>query len=324
MSAPEISPSREIEAVVQRLMRALSQGDCDTVMNLFSDDPALTYIGTADEEVWTRDMLRRGYADYIRAIPEFAFSDVQVTAYETGTLGWAFWTANWRFAGSDRDIRFRTTTVLRLEKGHWRVIQLHNSTPVSNVENIGYDYTRLDELVAAARQSHAGEWSGIATIMFTDIAGSAAIAAAVGDARWLDLVGRHLDGVAAIVGETGGRMVKTLGDGTMSTFGSARAALAAATAIQRALGDTREEPRLRARIGIHTGEVLQTTDDFFGTVVNKAARVAGAAQPGEIRVSEETRMMVGDTPDAHFTDPQRAALKGLADDQVLHRLEWRE
>ena len=80
---------------------------------------------------------------------------------------------------------------------------------------------------------------------------------------------------------------------------------------------------MQVRIGIHTGEVVASGDDFFGTVVNKAARVAEQAAPGETRVSDETRLMVGNAPEFAFGDPLIAPLKGMPGDHVIHRLEWR-
>ncbi|KUJ76986.1 hypothetical protein AVO45_10905 [Ruegeria marisrubri] len=323
MQGPAITPSRELEAVANRLMEALSEGDADVVMNLLSEDGAMLYVGTAEEEVWTADMLRRGFADFVKAIPSFGYSKVEVHAFSAGNIGWAFWTAVWRFAGSDQDIRFRTTMVFALEKGQWRVVHMHNSTPVSNVEYVGQHHARLEELVAAARESHSHSLSGVATIMFTDIANSAAIVSAIGDSRWLDLVTAHLNRVEEIVTRNGGKLVKTLGDGTMSTFGSASSAMSAAIAVQRSLASSPEEPRLQSRIGVHTGEVLQTTDDFYGTVVNKAARIASTASPGEIRVSDATRIMVGGSSDFAFSDLACVALKGLEGEHMVYRLDWR-
>ena len=98
--------------------------------------------------------------------------------------------------------------------------------------------------------------------------------------------------------------------------------MTAAKAIQLSLSKARQEPELQVRIGIHTGDVVQASGDFFGTVVNKAARVAGAAGPGEIRVSEATKIMVGGASEFSFADTARITLKGLEGEHQIHRLDW--
>jgi class 3 adenylate cyclase len=75
------------------------------------------------------------------------------------------------------------------------------------------------------------------------------------------------------------------------------------------------------RIGIHTGSVVQTSDDFFGTVVNKAARIAALAAPGEIQVSDATRKMVGDTQDYRLANTRSVQLEGFEGEHIIHRLK---
>ena len=120
-----------------------------------------------------------------------------------------------------------------------------------------------------------------------------------------------------------GQFVKSLGDGTMSSFPSARQALSAAQAIQKTLAQQTDEPRLSLRIGLHTGDVVQSDDDFFGSVVNLAARITGAAEPGTILVSDVTRAMVGASPDFTFAALAPVHLKGFDGSYKTHVLDWR-
>jgi class 3 adenylate cyclase len=113
-----------------------------------------------------------------------------------------------------------------------------------------------------------------------------------------------------------------MGDGTMSSFPSARRALSAAQEIQRAMAAAGDEPRLALRIGLHTGEVVQAQDDFFGSVVNKAARIAASAGEGDIRLSDVTRAMIGAAPEFDFDGPETVLLKGLDGEHRLYRLGW--
>ena len=92
----------------------------------------------------------------------------------------------------------------------------------------------------------------------------------------------------------------------------------AAQAIQAQVSAARAEPPIDIRIGIHTGEVIRAMDDFFGTVVNKAARIADTALPGEVRVSDATQLIVGDA--FAYSDPIEVDLKGISGTQSVYVL----
>ena len=74
---------------------------------------------------------------------------------------------------------------------------------------------------------------------------------------------------------------------------------------------------IRVRIGLHTGDALQEADQFFGTTVHYAARVASHALAGEILVSSVVRDLVSGGPDVVFLEEREVQLKGL---DGLHRL----
>jgi adenylate cyclase len=85
----------------------------------------------------------------------------------------------------------------------------------------------------------------------------------------------------------GGHLVKRLGDGHMAVFGSPRAGVDAALAIQDGIDAVEiagHRPRLRA--GLHLGRPRKLGGDYLGTDVNIAARVGAAAGPGEVLVSD--------------------------------------
>jgi class 3 adenylate cyclase len=152
----------------------------------------------------------------------------------------------------------------------------------------------------------------LATVMFTDIVGSTERAAAVGDARWRELLSEHQAAVRAELARFRGREVKTLGDGCLATFdGPARAigcglAIAAAS---RALD-------LDTRVGLHCGEVELIGDDIGGIAVHVAARVSDAAGPGEVLVSDTVRDLVAGSR-IEFEDRGVRQLKGIAEERRL-------
>ena len=90
---------------------------------------------------------------------------------------------------------------------------------------------------------------------------------------------------AAIEGHDGW-MFKHTGDGVIAAFGSARAALDAAVEAQRRLG-------LPVRMGVATGEAEQRSEDYFGPVLNRAARIMAAGHGGQILLAASTAGVVG-------------------------------
>ena len=135
-------------------------------------------------------------------------------------------------------------------------------------------------------------------------------------------VNSHIKSLSSVIEAHDGILVKTLGDGTMSTFLSARGALTAERAIQTTISSSIHEPELQIRIGIHTGDVIQSEGDFFGNVVNKAARIASAADPNQILLSETTRVMVGNSGDFNFGSPKLVLLRGFESSQSISELQW--
>lgn len=158
----------------------------------------------------------------------------------------------------------RLTFVFALADGAWKIIHIHLSNPTPNIEKMGVENTVLDDLMAAAKEGFEGLGrEGMASVMFTDVVDSSAIADLVGDRVWTRRINAHLDEVGGLVAKHGGTLVKSLGDGTMSTFTTARTALTAARDIQRTAAADVSEPTLRLRVGVHTGEVIENKGDFL-------------------------------------------------------------
>lgn len=167
---------------------------------------------------------------------------------------------------------------------------------------------------------------GTVTIVFTDIENSTALNETLGDQRWLVILSAHDSIVRARVGSAGGTVVKSRGDGFMLAFPSARQALTAAIDIQRTLVRRNEEESgstpIRVRMGVHTGEVVRQSGDFFGRHVNYAARIADQATGGEILVSELTKALLLGSPEFEFSAPRSASLKGFPGTHVMFGLLW--
>jgi class 3 adenylate cyclase/pimeloyl-ACP methyl ester carboxylesterase len=165
----------------------------------------------------------------------------------------------------------------------------------------------LEEFVTGQRSGSAADIERIlATVMFTDIAGSTQSAVELGDQRWRRVLDDHDRLGRQIVERHRGKLVKTTGDGILATFdGPARAVRCALafTAAARDIG-------VRLRAGVHTGEIETRGHDVGGVAVHAAARVMGCAQPEEVLVSRVVTDLVSGAG-LRFTERGSHELKGL-------------
>ena len=318
-----IRPSPELAAIARRFVEAERAAAGETLEGLLLDSDHLRYIGTAPGEIWGGRSFRDGIARHAAEVPPYEIREDTVEAFEHGQTGWANWLGAVLFPGFERR-ELRYTFVFVLAAGHWRIANSHFSYPVPNQDVAGFDHSAIDDLLEALRQGGVAIGAeGLATIMFTDIAQSTTLAAALGDRQWSQIIARHLNTLREIAEAHGGHVVKTLGDGAMIRFAATGPALAAAIDLQRAVDAEMAEPRLAIRVGLHAGEVIETAGDFFGTVVNKAARIADAAAPGQILVSDAARAMIGAASDLMFDAPVRVAIRGLDGAVEVSALNWR-
>ena len=126
--------------------------------------------------------------------------------------------------------------------------------------------------------------SGLATFLFTDIEGSTRRWEADPEVMRAALAD-HDDVVRTAIEAHGGRVFKHTGDGVCAVFTSPRSAVDAAVAAQREL-------ELPARMGIATGEAELRGADYFGAVLNRAARVMAAGHGGQILLAESTASLL--------------------------------
>ncbi|HUU35318.1 MAG TPA: adenylate/guanylate cyclase domain-containing protein, partial [Vicinamibacterales bacterium] len=115
----------------------------------------------------------------------------------------------------------------------------------------------------------------------------------------------------------GGRVVDMAGDSVLATFETATGAVQAALAIQQRLeGHAHglpEAQRLRFRIGLHLGDVIEKADGtVYGDGVNIAARLQALAAPGRVHASHAVVSAVGGRIDARFDDLGEQIVKNLA------------
>ena len=137
---------------------------------------------------------------------------------------------------------------------------------------------------------------GTVSFLFSDIEGSTRLLQALGGERYRAVFDRHRSLLRNAFARHGGWEAGSRGDGFFVAFPSARAAVAAATAAQRALVD--DESQVRVRMAVNAGAALLDPPDYVGLEVHKAARLMNAAHGGQVLISHSTRVALdGELPD---------------------------
>jgi class 3 adenylate cyclase len=318
-----VEPSEEIRRIVERFTKATVAGDHEAALGRLSGHAGTLIIGNDPGEWWHAGEARAIWARQLEELGSFPVTSYEVEAWEEGTVGWA--SCKETIASSEGIFDARATYVLRLESDEWKIVQIHWSLPKPNVEFLGRALTTsLEELEQAIQLeqpdlSGALAADGTVTIVFTDIVDSTAVIARIGDHAFLPLLRQHHALIQELSAAHSGTVVNRQGDGAMLAFASARRAVSCAKSIQHRVASqlTDGSPPLRVRIGIHAGDALREADDFFGTTVHYAARVAGHAVGGEILVSSVVRDLVAGGSDVTFLEGREVELKGI---EGSHRL----
>jgi predicted ATPase/class 3 adenylate cyclase len=165
--------------------------------------------------------------------------------------------------------------------------------------------------------------SGTFTFLFTDVEGSTRLWERFPQAMKRALE-RHDSILLTAVTASGGKVVKTTGDGLMAVFGSAAEAVRACLAAQRGLMEESwpETGVLRVRMGLHSGEAQPREDDYFGPAVIRGARIMAVGHGGQVLLSGASAALVADQlPDgAALVDLGAHRLKDLGRPEELFQL----
>jgi predicted ATPase len=130
-----------------------------------------------------------------------------------------------------------------------------------------------------------------------------------------EALARHDEILRSAIDAQNGYVFSTGGDGLAAVFSRADSAVAAAAEAQRAFGvePWPEEVPLLVRMGVHTGEVQERDGDYFGPPVNRAARLMGAANGGQLVISALTAELLDGSDDIELVDLGSVQLKGVVD-----------
>lgn len=171
------------------------------------------------------------------------------------------------------------------------------------------------------------------TVLFAAVTGSEELYAALGDLPAVDAITRCLEAFRQAAAESGGRVVKTMGEQIMVLFASPNAAADAAARMQGAVESlvamqeapkARGGPKLGARVAFHAGPVLQHDNDIFGDSVNIASRLVEQATSGQVLTSAETVQLMGAALRNSTRRLYDITVKGKEEQVALCEYLWRK
>ncbi|MBK5232525.1 MAG: adenylate/guanylate cyclase domain-containing protein [Thermoleophilia bacterium] len=186
-----------------------------------------------------------------------------------------------------------------------RFVELEGSDHWMHIGDSAAILGEIEEFVTGTRHAPVAE-RALATVMFTDIVGSTERAGELGDTGWRQVLERHNELTRKLVERSGGRPIKSTGDGYLATFDGPTRAVNCASDLTEAVRPL----EIEIRAGIHTGECEFIGDDIAGMAVHIGARVSATADAGEVVVSSTVKDLVVGSG-IQFEDRGERELKGV-------------
>jgi class 3 adenylate cyclase len=175
------------------------------------------------------------------------------------------------------------------------------------------------------------------TTLFTDITGSTQMYERLGDALAYNIVRDHFDILFQSIEDQGGRIVKTIGDAVMASFITNQQAIKSIVefldGIERYNKSREDNEYVYLKIGVHRGAAilvnLNGSLDYFGSTINKAARIQGLSGSCQITFSEEiyhdeASLSIFEEAGMHHFTRHTVNLKGIEGEQTVYKVSCKE
>jgi pimeloyl-ACP methyl ester carboxylesterase len=169
-----------------------------------------------------------------------------------------------------------------------RMLEVDGTDHVPWLTNPDEITTEIEEFLTGSHAAPSPSRRALRTVLFTDMVASTQHAAARGDERWRAVLHRFGEITAELTKRYGGTVVKSTGDGHLTTFDGPTQAIRCAEALRA----DAETLGIEIRVGIHTGECELMGTDIGGIAVHIAARILSQARADEILVSSTVRDLV--------------------------------
>lgn len=163
------------------------------------------------------------------------------------------------------------------------------------------------------------------TVMFADLTGSTSLYEAVGDSEAARIVTALTQWIGEVCEASGGRVVKTLGDGVLALFPTALHAVVASVQLQREHLErhSQAEQQMGLKIGLASGTLVEVDGDCYGDAVNVASRLADLSGSGQIWCTEAASDEVKrPPPGARMRWLGPVPVRGKSEPLMVVRIEW--
>jgi adenylate cyclase len=209
------------------------------------------------------------------------------------------------------EVREAFSTLLQLQPPmmEWLVQRYNEQRSTSRI------VTGFEEFLATRGLRPPPPRKGPPAVVFVDLSGFTRVTEERGDEVAVGLATTLQREAEVAASRHDGRLVKLLGDGAMLWFPDAERGVLASLALMRAM-----DGEQRPHAGVHTGPVIERDLDLYGRTVNLASRIAGAAGPGEVLVSEAVVEAVN-LPEVRFEPRDAVPMKGVPEPVVLFRAD---
>lgn len=161
-------------------------------------------------------------------------------------------------------------------------------------------------------------------VLFADIAGSTKLYDTLGDTLAKAMIDECIAQLRELVGQYGGRVIKTIGDEIMCVLPDADRACLAATDMQLRINalPTLSGAKRAIRVGFHAGALIEEDNDVFGDTVNLAARMAGLAKAMQIMTTRATVQQLSPMLRATCRPIAALSVKGKGEDVEVCEVIW--
>lgn len=167
-----------------------------------------------------------------------------------------------------------------------------------------------------------------ATVLFVDLTDSTGIFELLGDEKASQTVTGLQQWIGEVCADHGGHVVKALGNGVFARFPHSQEALEAAIAMQRThhqrIERLPEKLRMKLRVGVSSGEIVELAGDCDGDAVHVAARLGELAGAAQIWAADTTVAALPQDSGLCCRNLGPMALHGKAEPRAVYRVEWHE
>jgi class 3 adenylate cyclase len=183
-----------------------------------------------------------------------------------------------------------------------------------------------EQAVRKSRAEARGTMRTEVTILFSDIKGSTSYFERRGDAEGVAMLQHHNDLLFPVIEDSGGRVVKTIGDAIMACFKDPVCAIKAAILMQQVMEKDRdytedEDDHIHIRVGLHMGVGLEKDNDIYGDVVNASAKVQQQTEPDQILITD-VLLDAAQEAGAQTVKLGRAEMKGKDEAIDVYAVAW--